>query len=490
MGTYGKSLRAVLAVVAAALTIPATAGAFSAPQIVSGTDAGAKSPALAADSATSRYVVWVRAADHHVVARRSSDDGSLGAVLDLSGESAKAPDLAAVAVADTAGNVTVVWARADDQHVVAVRIPAGGAPQGVVDVTQTSVAASSQNNAGVGGDGVVHIVWRNGSDSHVMTRSLAPDATLSAVTDISVTDGETALWGTAPAVAADGAGNAFFTYHRNSDCHIMLRSLSTGGVVGPAVEVTPTPDKAVGDTSPGVAVAGPNVLVVWHRDGDIFDHADDAVYFSVVAGGVTPGPLTQLSATGDVSMMAIGAAGGPDGSFGVTWQGRVGGAVWHRAISAAGVAAPPGGPLLASGSAADAAPAIAIGPTAGTAVAWTAADGSVSVTSATGSWSPPAARPQLKMVKGSAKIRKGKLQFRVSCAAAACHVAAKFTDRAGKHRWARGKFNVSAGASKLVKLKLSAAARSRLRRTGRLKGTLRLSPDGGAVTRSSLKLRR
>ncbi|MBJ7353722.1 MAG: hypothetical protein JHC98_02765 [Thermoleophilaceae bacterium] len=497
MGLFTRRTLLVLVVVCAVVALPATASAaFSSQLPVSGGDAAVKGPGVAQDSASSQFVVWVRAADRHVMARRVSDDGSMGAIADLSGEPSKSDSTtAAVATADPAGNVTVSWMRGSDQHVVAVRIAKGGAPGGVIDVSQGSVAGSSQSNAAADGLGNVHFVWRNGSDSHVTTRTLSPAGALGAVTDISVIDGEAALWGTAPNVAADAAGSSYFTYHRNTDCHIMLRVLSTGGALGPAIDVSQTPDKAVGDTSPAIATAGGNALLVWHRDGDQFDHADDTVYFNFVLGGTTAGTPTALSAAGDVSMMGIGAAGGPDGAFGVSWQGRTSGAVWYRGIGSSGVALGAPLQLSAGASRADAAPAISIGPSAGTAVAWSAdADSAVNLTSSTGTYSPPVkvSAPAVTLAKKSISLKRGTVTLKLTCSASAgvaCSGRVKLTDTRRKRSWGSARFTAAHGATVKVKLKLTKRAKKQLRSSGRLKGYLGVSVDGGAPTGTSVKLR-
>lgn len=421
----------------------------------------------------------------------------MGAIADLSGEPSKSDSTtAAVATADPAGNVTVSWMRASDQHVVAVRILKGQAPGGVIDVSQGSVAASSQSNAAADGLGNVHFVWRNGSNSHVTTRSLSPAGAISSATDISEIDDEAALWGTAPNVTADAVGNRYFTYHRNTDCHIILRVLSAVGALGPVVDVSQTPDKAVGDTSPSVATAGGNALLVWHRDGDLFDHADDTVYFNFVLGGTTAGTPTQLSATGDVSMMGIGAAGGPDGAFGVTWQGRTSGEVWYRAVGSNGAALGTPQQLSAGASRSDAAPAIGIGPSAGTAIAWSAnSDSAVNFTSSTGTYSPPAKvlPPAVTVVKKSVSLRKGTVSVKLSCAAnsgASCKGRAKLTDSKRRRSWGSAKFTAAPGAMVKVKIKLSKSAKKKLRSAGRLKGYLAVSLDGGSPTGQNFKLRK
>jgi hypothetical protein len=485
----------LIAATVSALCLASPAGAaFSSPQPISGADAATKGPAVAQDSASSQIVAWVRASDKHVLSRRATDAGVLGTTLDVSLEANKSDSTSVVATADPTGAVTLVWMRAADQHVVAVRIPAGGAPGGVIDVSGGMVAASSQSNAAADGLGNVHVVWRNGSNSHVTSRTLSPGGSVGAATDVSATDPEAALWGTAPNVTADASGNRFFTYHRNTDCHIMLRALSSGGVLGPAIDVSQQPFKAVGDTSPSIATAGGNVVLVWHRDGDIYDHADDTVYFNLVTGGTTPGTPTQLSATGDVSMMGIGAAAGPDGNFGVTWQGRTSGEVWFRGIGTGGT--PLGTPqqLSAGASKADGAPAIGIGPSAGTAVAWSAADGTVNLTSSTGTYSPPAkisqGVPKVVLVKGSAALKGTKLRFKVSCEGANCAGSAKLTDRKRKKIWAKAKFSLGAGATKQITVKLNSKARAKLRKSGSLRGFLSVNVTGGSPTGAAVKLRR
>lgn len=475
------------------LASPASA-AFSSPQPISGADAATKGPAVAQDSSSSQIVAWVRASDKHVLARRATDAGVLGTTLDLSLEANKSDSTSVVATADPAGAVTLVWMRAADQHVVAVRIPAGGAPGSVIDVSGGMVAGSSQSNAAADGLGNVHVVWRNGSNSHVTSRTLSPGGSVGAATDVSATDPEAALWGTAPNVTADASGNRFFTYHRNTDCHIMLRALSSGGVLGPAVDVSQQPFKAVGDTSPSIATAGGNVVLVWHRDGDIYDHADDTVYFNFVTGGTTPGTPTQLSATGDVSMMGIGISGGPDGSFGVTWQGRTSAEVWYRGIGSTGTPLLAPQQLSSGASNSDAAPALGIGPSAGTAVAWTAADGSVNLTSSTGTYSPPPkpaqGTPKVTLLKGSVALKGTKLRFKVSCAGAACAGSAKFTDRGRKKVWAKGAFSLANGKTTQFTVKLNAKARKKLRKSRSLKGYLSINVAGGSPTGAAVKLRR
>jgi hypothetical protein len=299
-------------------------------------------------------------------------------------------------------------------------------------------------------------------------------------------------------VTADAAGNAFFGYHRNTDCHIMLRALSAGGALGSAIDVSQQPDKAVGDTSPSIATAGGNVILVWHRDGDLYDHADDTVYFNFVAGGTTPGTPTQLGASGDVSMMGVGAAGGPDGNFGVTWQGRVSGQVWYRGISSNGTPLAAQAQLSVLASRADSAPGLAVGPSAGTAVVWSSdADGLVNFSSSAGTYTPPepisGAGASASVVKKSVSLRGGSLRFKLVCAApvgATCAGKVKLSDRRLKRAYGSTKFTLAAGATTRFKLKLNSRARAKLRAAGSLKSYLGVSTTGGKPTGLKLSLRR
>lgn len=456
-----------------------------------------RGPAVAQDSSGSQYVAWVRAADHHVLTRRVSDDGALGEIKDVSGEPSKSDAATTVVMtADPSGNVTLSWMRASDQHVVAVRIPKNQAPGVVVDISQASVAASSQSNVAADGLGNVHFVWRNGSNSHVTTRMLSSGGALSAVIDVSAIDDEAALWGTAPAVAADATGNRYFTFHRNTDCHIMLRAVSSGGVLGPAIDVSQTPDKAVGDTSPSIATAGGNVLLVWHRDGDQFDHADDTVYFSFVAGGTSVGTPTQLSAIGDVSMMGIGVAGAPDGGFGVSWQGRTSGEVWHRGIGAGGAALAPPQQLSAGASRSDAAPAIGIGPSAGTAIAWSASsDNSVMLTASNGPYSPPAVlpAPTVTLMRKTFSFKKSTVSVKLKCTSytgTVCTGRVRLSALKNNRTWGSTKYTATHGETVKVKVKLSKRAKKQLRSSRKLKAYIGASVAGGASTGFSVKLRK
>lgn len=475
--------------------VAATAqAAFPAAIPVSGGESALKGPAVASDSANSQVVAWVRATDSHVVARRVAGDGSIGATLDLSGEDSKSMSLPIVAVAAPDGTVTVVWTRNSDQHLVAVKIPLGGAPGSVIDISQSSVASSSHSNATAGTDGSIHVVWRNGSNSHAITRTLNPNGTLSATTDVSDIDAETVLWGTAPAVAVDAAGTRYFTYHRNTDCHIMLRSLTAGGVLGAPMDLSQTVDKAVGDTSPAVATAGSNVVVVWHRDGDLFTHADDTVFYSFVSGGTSPGAPTQLSASGDVSMREIAVAGSPDGTFAAVWQSQISGEVFHRAIDATG--APVGTPtqISAAPSDSEASPALSIGPTAGHAAAWTAAsDDQVMLTSTVGTYSPPAPikKPTVSLVKRSVLLRKGVVTLKIKCQASSgvsCKGAARLNSIKGV-QYAKRSFVIANGKTAKLKLKLNRKARNALRKRKSLRAKLVTKLNGGATASTALKIK-
>lgn len=467
--------------------------AFPAAIPVSGGEPALKGPAVAHDSANSQVVAWIRPSDNHVVARRVAPDGSTGPTLDLSGEDSKSMALPIVATAAPDGTVAVVWTRDVDQHLVAVKLPAGGSASAVIDISQSSIASSSHSNAAAGADGSIHVVWRNGSNSHAITRTLAANGSLSATTDVSDVDAETVLWGTAPAVAVDAAGTRYFTYHRNTDCHIMLRSLTAGGVLGSPLDLSQTVDKAVGDTSPGIATAGSNVLVVWHRDGDQFTNLDDTVYYNFVTGGTSPGAPTQLSATGDVSMREIAVAGSPDGSFAAAWQSLLSGEVFYRAIDASG--APVGTPtqLSAGSSANNASPAMAIGPTAGNAVAWTAAsDGQVMLTSTVGNYkpAPPIAGPSVYLIPRSIVLRKGVVTAKFKCSASAgpCTGVARLTSTKGAP-FAKARFKIAAGKTAKVKLKLNRKSRGLLRKRKSLRVKLVTEIDGGVKRSKSLKLK-
>lgn len=493
----GWRVRSAVALVAVCLSVVAAGSAhaaFPAAIPVSGGEPALKGPAVAHDSANSQVVAWIRPSDNHVVARRVAADGSTGPTLDLSGEDSKSMALPIVATAAPDGTVTVVWTRDADQHLVAVKLPPGGSPSAVIDISQSSVAASSHSNAAAGADGSIHVVWRNGSNSHAIARTLNPNGSLSATTDVSDIDAEAVLWGTAPAVAVDAAGTRYFTYHRNTDCHIMLRSLTAGGVLGSPLDLSQTVDKAVGDTSPAIATAGNNVLVVWHRDGDQFTNLDDTVYYNFVSGGTSPGAPTQLSATGDVSMREIAVAGSPDGTFAAAWQSLMSGEVFYRAIDAAG--APIGTPtqISAGSSANGASPAMAIGPTAGNAVAWTAAsDGQVMLTSTVGSYSPPApaSPPSVSLVKRSVVLRKGVVTLKLKCRASAgvsCKGVANLTNPRGA-KYAKRSFTIADGKTAKLELKLNRKARGLLRKRKSLRVKLVTKLDGGKTSTSRLKLK-
>lgn len=474
--------------------------AFATPNPVSDGAAALKGPAVAAEGAVANesagadLVAWVRAVDQHVVARRVASDGSSLATIDLSGEESKSMSLPIVSVIAPDRTVTVVWTRNSDQHLVAVKLPAGGSPGPVIDISESSVAFSSHSNAAVGLDGSVHVVWRNGSNSHAITRTLFTNGTKSATTDVSAIDEETVLWGTAPAVAVDAAGTRYFTYHRNTDCHIMLRSLTADGVLGAPTDLTQTVDKAVGDTSPAVATANGSVAVVWHRDGDQFTHEDDTVFYSFVAGGVSPGPPTQLSAAGDVSMREIAIAGSPDGSFGVTWQSRSNAEVFYRSVAATGAPLAEPSQISAGPSNAEASPAISIGSTGGISIAWTAAaDDQVMLTSSARSVPAPIAqkKPKVTLVKRSVSLRRGVVTLKLKCSAPAgtkCRGTARLKGPRNA-QWAKRGFAIPANKTAKVKLRLNRKARALLRKRKSVKLKLASKVSGGGTSTSSFKLK-
>lgn len=461
------------------MAAPSAGAAFGSPiAVTADQSAGAHTPAVAADSATTSIVAWIRLSDRHVFARRVAADGSTGPVMDLSDAAHSSESRSLSATADGSGNVTVVWTRQSDGHVVAVRIPAGGVPGGVVDVSQGMVAASPVNAAAADGLGNVHVVWRKGSDSHVLTAAVSPAGVVGAVQDVSGGDADAALWGTAPGIAADALGNTYFTWHRNTDCHIMLRRGLAGGGFDAAADVSQTVDKAVGDTSPAVAVAGSNALVVWHRDGNQLIHDDDTVYYSLAPSGGAAGAPTQLSPVGDVSMEAIAVAGAPDGSFTVGWQQRVNKHVFTATVAADGSAS---GQLDHSSngdvSATDGAPATAASSNASAYVAFRRdSDGAVVLNSSAGNWTaPPPAAPAagLKISRSSIRHKRGKVLVTVSCDSAdgaACGGSLSITAR-GKRPAVYGKvkFSLADGSSKKLTIKLSRKARAQLRRKGKLK---------------------
>jgi hypothetical protein len=461
-----------------------------------------KAPAVAADSSTGGSVIaWLDASTKYVMIRRIAADGTPGAIQNVSGIPNLSAQMGVGATSDPEGNVTVAWIRNIDGHLLAVRIPAGGIGGSPIDVSQGGVALSTVVNPAADGSGVVHAVWRRNSDSHAMTATLSPAGVVSSAVDVSGTDADAVLWGTAPSVAADAAGNAYFSFHRNTDCHIMLRKQNVGGAFDGAVDVTGTPDKAVGDTSPSVAVAADHILVVWHRDGDIYDHADDTTFYSFFTAG-SPGPLTALSGVGEVSMNAISAAGGPDGSFVVSWQRQTTGHVFVRRIDSAGQ---PGEVTDLSAdteaSNADSAPSVAVSSNATAyAIFSRASDKQIMLTSSAGSFKPPVPSPE-KSIPAESRLRFApkpfslsgkKLAVRLSCSTSD-HVACvgKLTIKSsGKKSKTYGTANVKIadGKTAVVKVKLSARARSLLRRQGKLGFSASVALNSGGGGRSGADL--
>lgn len=272
-------------------------------------------PALAGHSTGDASVAWVRTTDHAVVLRQVPATGPPGAlrVISTIGDSATAAPPAAAA---TASGTLVAWVRASDQHLLVRAISPGGTLGPTWDVSGSSLSAGNGQAAlAANANGDAAVAWRRPDTSHVSYRALSA-ATGPVAPAITVTsEPDAALYGTNVhvAIAPDGTGTV--AWHRGTDCHILARRVSPGGVtLGPQLDLSGEPDSALGDTSPSVvADASGGVTAAWHRDSD--QH--------VVARRWMPDgalePLRDLSGGRRASPAGFGVASEAPGRL-VAWQ--------------------------------------------------------------------------------------------------------------------------------------------------------------------------
>lgn len=375
--------RAACAAAAALLLCTPAADAFGGGVDVSPAGSAAGGVGVAARDGGGVTVAWRRSGDGAVLVRRAGSDGALGdPVVVATGSTAHRPVAGRVP-----GGTAVAWVRSSDDHLLVRRVADDGTLGATFDVSGESLnSVNGQAAIATNTSGRVAAAWRRPSDSDVRIRVFeigsGPSAAaldLSAAPDI-------ALYGTNVHVGLNDAGEAAVVWHRNTDCHIIVRRVTAAGAVGAQIDISGEPDSAVGDTSPGVVVRPDGAVVAaWHRDSD-----HHAVSRRWGADGSTSG-FTDLSPSGDVPSMADLAITPLSDGEAVAWQ---------RASDSRAVAAIGGGTSFTAGTDVSGAatasgppPAVAVSTDGWLAVAWLGGDGTARVAFQSGVSGPGDSRP-------------------------------------------------------------------------------------------------
>jgi hypothetical protein len=473
--------------------------AFGGPVDVSEGPAGAGGSGVAAAPGGGAAFAWTRTSDAHVVVRRMSPDGTRGDVVDVSGEGATATQ---PAIALAGADLVVGWVRPSDHHMVVRRLGADGALGPIWDVSNASLSElNGQAGVVANGGGRVAVAWRRPNDSHVSFRTFdVASGPSSGVVDLT-SEPDIALFGTNVQVAIGDDGSAAVAWHRNTDCHIIVRRVDPAGNAAAQKDVSGQPDSAVGDTNPTVAIddAG-DAIAAWHRDSD--HH-----------------PVTRRWALDD-SLGAIDELGGETVSmanFGIAPLATSAAVAWQREADSHVIVTKDGVPVDVSQAAATTAPAAARTPDGWLVVAWRAADGSIAAafeagpppqprqdppppgvggggggagdapppggtTPGTLPTTPPTTLPtDLVRLPGSATLRRGRVRLVLRCARA-CRGTVVL--RAKGRVLGRARFALRAGERRAVVVRVGKRAKN-VRRV-----RLVVRAEGAAPRATTLTLRR
>jgi hypothetical protein len=229
-------------------------------------------------------------------------------------ESATAATEPQLAVAP-AGDATVVWAGYEglgDPVVLARKIEATGQLGPIQHVTEPGETGTSPDVA-VDADGNATVVWTklDGGDAIVRARRITVSGTLEDAQDVSV-PGEDA---NSAQVAVDAADNAIVAWRRpDSRGHtIQARRIDAAGGLGTIVDIS---DGSTNDSTFEVAAGSSgNAFVVWV---DSAGSGGGVIEARRIAAGGGLGPITDLSATGEIGFdpqIAVDAAGLPTAAW-------------------------------------------------------------------------------------------------------------------------------------------------------------------------------
>ncbi|MBJ7332044.1 MAG: hypothetical protein JHC95_19255, partial [Solirubrobacteraceae bacterium] len=370
----GRFATALATAAATLLVVAPGTQAFGGPMDASGAGEAAGGVAIAARTGGGATTAWRRGSDGALLARSVTVGGTLGTpVVVATGTTARPP-----AAARVPGGTALAWTRASDDHLLVRRLGDDGSLGTTFDASGTSLSQiNGQAALAANASGRVAVAWRRPNDSEVRARVFeidtgpsAPAVNLTATPDI-------ALFGTNVQVTINDAGEAAVVWHRNTDCHIIARRVTSAGAVGTQLDISGEPDSAIGDTSPTVTLRPNGDLVAgWHRDSD-----HHAVTRRWNADG-SAGTVVDLSPLGDVPSMANMAISPIATGEAMAWQRGSDGHVVLASGSASAVSAltnVSGGP-----SATDVPPALARTQDDALAVAWIAAGGTVRLAFETG----------------------------------------------------------------------------------------------------------
>lgn len=370
MDALSRLLARAAGTAAACVLIAApTAGAFGPGIDVSPAGSANGGVGVAARDGGGVVVAWRRATDGAVLVRRAAVGGTLGdPVVAATGSSAHRP-----VVGRVPGGTAVAWVRSSDDHLLVRRVAEDGSLGTTFDVSGESLnSVNGQAALATNASGRVAVAWRRPSDSAVRIRVFEIGSGPSvAALDLSAAP-DIALYGTNVHVGLNDAGEAAVVWHRNTDCHIIVRRVTSAGAVGTQIDISGEPDSAVGDTSPGVVVRPDGAVVAaWHRDSD-----HHAVSRRWNANGALDG-FVDLSPAGDVPSMA-------DLAIIPTSDGEA--VAWQRASDSHATVAFGGGTTFSAGTdvsltstASGPPPAVAVSTDAALAVAWLGSDGTARV---------------------------------------------------------------------------------------------------------------
>ena len=352
-----------LAVATAALALaiaPALALGWTPATTISTAETSALEPDVAMQALGGGFVTWREGGEGTIRGRGISSDGSLGAILDVSGGATGASN-PRVAVAAN-GTILVVWRTYNGaDYLIRATTIVAGVPQSPVNLSAGGEDASEPDVA-IDANGNATVAWlrTNGSAVDAQVVQVGPDLSVGTVYDVS-TSGQTALH-VRVARNADGSGAVVWE--------------EQGGTFVKRIAANGTPTNAS-----QLAVAGeqPDVAVLADGSAEACWFEDAAANLEVTCGIVAvDGTVDGISTMSDPALLeALSLSGDGAASAIVTWLDPTSGPrkVQARRVRTTGSA---GSILTISSTGADVAasapPRIAVAPDGSALAAWVDSD--------------------------------------------------------------------------------------------------------------------
>lgn len=248
-------------------------------------------PTVAANASGRVAAAWRRPSDSDVRVRVfDAQTGPAAAALDLSADADIALFGTNVSVAiNDAGEAAVVWHRNTDCHIIARRVTAAGVVGAQLDLSgePDSAVGDTTPTVALRPDGTVVGAWHRDTDHHGISRRWAADGATGPVVDLSLANGVPSMANLAITPLADGDAVA---WQRETDAHIVTATGNATAAPAPE-DVSLAPAASV--TPPSIATTADGALALAWVGGD----GTARVAFSAGVAGPSPSTPSPGSTT-------------------------------------------------------------------------------------------------------------------------------------------------------------------------------------------------